>query len=108
MNHDRQLASGAEGQRRFADLEVLAEGELSWKTATGFSTFNPTTDVVANVTLVDTVTTNTDMRGTDGANTVVPDNTTISDINDVTSNMYRVHKDTGVITGNTLNISKSV
>lgn len=30
-------------------------------------------DTLARVTLVDTVTTNTDMRGTDGANTVVPD-----------------------------------
>jgi len=34
--------------------------------------FNPTTDTVALVTLVTTTTTNTDMRGTDGANTVVP------------------------------------
>lgn len=34
--------------------------------------FDPVTDVVANVTLVDTVTTNTDMRGTDGANTITP------------------------------------
>jgi len=44
------------------------------------STFDPTTDVVANVTLVDTVTANTDMRGTDGANVVVPDNASIADI----------------------------
>lgn len=35
--------------------------------ATGFSTFNPVTDTVARVTLVDTCTTNTDMRGTDSA-----------------------------------------
>ena len=34
--------------------------------------FNPATDPVANVTLVATTTTNTDMRGTDGANTVAP------------------------------------
>lgn len=31
--------------------------------------FDPDNDAVANVTLVDTTTTNTDMRGTDGANT---------------------------------------
>jgi hypothetical protein len=31
------------------------------------STFDPTSDAVANVTLVDTTTTNTDMRGTDSA-----------------------------------------
>ena len=34
--------------------------------------FNPTTDTVANVTTVQTTVTNTDMRGTDGANTVTP------------------------------------
>jgi hypothetical protein len=34
---------------------------------------------VANVTTVATTTTNTDMRGTNGANTTVPDNTGISD-----------------------------
>lgn len=33
----------------------------------GLSTFDPTTDTVAHVTLVDTTTTNTDMRGTDNA-----------------------------------------
>ncbi len=35
--------------------------------------FNPASDTVARVALVDTTTANTDMRGTDGANTVVPD-----------------------------------
>lgn len=34
--------------------------------------FDPSSDTVARVTLVDTVTTNTDMRGTDGANTTTP------------------------------------
>ncbi|NRA94149.1 MAG: hypothetical protein HRU26_15975 [Psychroserpens sp.] len=40
--------------------------------------FNQALDTVANVTLVATTTTNTDMRGTDGANTVAPDNAGIS------------------------------
>jgi hypothetical protein len=35
---------------------------------------------VSNVTLVDTTTTNSDMRGTDGANTVAPDNASIAAI----------------------------
>ena len=35
---------------------------------------------VSNVTLVATTTTNTDMRGTDGANTVAPDNASIAAI----------------------------
>jgi len=40
--------------------------------AVGYSTFNAASDAVANVTLVGTTTTNSDMRGTDGANVVVP------------------------------------
>lgn len=39
--------------------------------------FNPSSDTVARVTLVDTCTSNTDMRGTDGANTTAPDNASI-------------------------------
>jgi hypothetical protein len=39
---------------------------------TALNDFNPASDTVANVTLVATTTTNTDMRGTDGANTVTP------------------------------------
>ena len=39
---------------------------------TGLNDFDPVTDTVANVTLVATTTTNTDMRGTDGANTTTP------------------------------------
>lgn len=35
--------------------------------------YDPATNKVQGVVLVDTTTTNTDMRGTDGANTVVPD-----------------------------------
>jgi len=48
------------------------------------SDFNASSDAVANVTLVDTVTSNTDMRGTDSAlldsNYVSPDNTSIAAI----------------------------
>ena len=42
---------------------------------TALNDFNPTSDTVANVTLVATTTTNTDMRGTDGANTITPPTT---------------------------------
>lgn len=44
----------------------------------GLSTFDPAEDAVARVTLVDTCTTNTDMRGTDGAVTSVPSETDIA------------------------------
>ena len=49
--------------------------------------FNPAVDVVARVTLVDTTTTNTDMRGTDGANTTAPDNAGITAIKAKTDNL---------------------
>jgi len=42
---------------------------------TGLNDFNPATDTVANVSTVATTTTNTDMRGTDGANTTTPPTT---------------------------------
>lgn len=49
-----------------------ASRDASKADVTGLSTFDPSTDPVANVTLVGTCTTNTDMRGTDGANTTTP------------------------------------
>ena len=65
-----------------ADTHELQGNQSQWATAdvSGLSTFDPATDPVANVTLVATTTTNTDMRGTNGANTVVPDNAEISEI----------------------------
>ena len=48
--------------------------------------FDPANDAVANVTLVGTTTTNTDMRGTDGANTIAPV--------DVSSNVSAILADT--------------
>lgn len=50
-----------------ADTNELQGNQGDWATATGFSTFNPAIDTVANVTLVGTTTVNTDMRGTDSA-----------------------------------------
>jgi len=64
--------------------------------------FNPATDTVANVTLVDTTTTNTDMRGTDGANTVAPDNASITlilaDTNELQTNQSNWLTATGFAT----------
>ena len=62
------------------DTADLQANQGNWLTAAGFSTFNAATDAVANVTLVGTTTTNTDMRGTDGANTTTPTNISVSDI----------------------------
>jgi len=47
------------------DIPTVAEFEA--RTIAAGSYFDPAADVVAHVTLVDTTTTNTDMRGTDGA-----------------------------------------
>jgi hypothetical protein len=40
---------------------LIDHGNVNWSTATGFSTFDPASDAVARVTLVDVVTENTDM-----------------------------------------------
>jgi len=52
--------------------------EFNARTLPSASYFNPTTDTVSNVTLVATTTTNTDMVGTNGANTIAPDNVGIN------------------------------
>lgn len=53
----------------------------------GLNNFDPTSDIVARVTLCDTVTTNTDMRGTDGANTTAPNNSDVAAIKVKTDRM---------------------
>jgi len=55
---------------QLADIPTVAE--FNARTLVAADYFDPATDAVANVTLVDTTTTNTDMRGTDGANTATP------------------------------------
>ena len=63
---------------QIADLPTVAEFEA--RTIVAAAYFDPASDAVANVTLVDTTTTNTDMRGTDLANTVAPANSDITAI----------------------------
>lgn len=53
-----------------ADVPTVAE--FNARTLLASAYFDPAADTVANVTLTATTTTNTDMRGTDSANTVVP------------------------------------
>ena len=53
--------------------DVPTTSEFQARTLVAASYFDPTGDAVANVTLVATTTTNTDMVGTNGANTTVPD-----------------------------------
>ena len=54
------------------DYDGPTNAEMNARTLVAASYFDPATDTVANVTTVATTTTNTDMRGTDSANTVVP------------------------------------
>jgi hypothetical protein len=74
--------------------------------------FDPAIDVVASVTLVDTVTTNTDMRGTDSANTIAPDNASIAavlvDTNELQLNQGNFATATGFSTPTDVTNSETV
>jgi len=61
-----------------ANATLLDTGTTLPSQISSLNDFNPSSDTVANVTTVATTTTNTDMRGTDGANTTTPDNAGIS------------------------------
>jgi hypothetical protein len=65
----------------------------------GQNDFNPATDPVANVTLVATTTTNSDMRGTDNANTVAPDNASVALILADTNELQQNQGDWATATG---------
>ena len=91
------VAAGLYTVRFVADGSQLGAGTIEWDGAAeitlatidtvadanaaaiaSLNDFNPATDTVARVTLVDTTTANTDMRGTDNANTIAPDNSAIA------------------------------
>ena len=80
----------AEADTALTDYDGPTNAEMNARTLLAASYFDPTADTVANVTTVATTTTNTDMRGTDGANTTAPDNTSITailvDTNDLQTN----------------------
>lgn len=63
-----------------ANLATSASQTTILNAVNALNDFDPANDTVARVTLVDTTTTNTDMRGTDNANTVAPDNAGITAI----------------------------
>ena len=67
---DWLTATGFATTAEIADVPTVAE--FNARTIPSANYFDPAVDSVANVTLVDTTTTNTDMRGTDSANTVIP------------------------------------
>ena len=66
---------------------IINTGNSNWATATGFSTFDPSTDTVANVT---NVANNADMRGTDGANTIAPENGKIANIEELVDELHKL------------------
>ena len=59
----------AEVDTALADYDGPTNAEMEARTLVAASYFDPAADTVARVTLVDTTTTNTDMRGTDSAAT---------------------------------------
>ena len=66
------LATTGEAASALASYDPPTNAEMIARTLPSADYFNPASDTVARVTLVDACTTNTDMRGTDGANTVIP------------------------------------
>ncbi len=73
--------TASESTELFKNTDILLDtGTTIPGQITGLNDFDPATEAVANVTLVATTTTNTDMRGTDSANTVAPDNASITAI----------------------------
>lgn len=97
-----------------ADVSLLATAS----SIANLNDFDPSQDTVANVTLVGTCTTNTDMRGTDNANTVAPDNAGITangnaigalnDFDPTTQSVMVQSIATNAITGATLDASAVV
>lgn len=72
--YDDLFGGSAAGYAGISELaDVPTNSEFNARTLLASAYFDPTADTVANVTLCATTTTNTDMRGTNGANTVTPD-----------------------------------
>jgi len=73
---------------------IVSANYATASSITALNDFDPTSDAVANVTLVATTTTNTDMRGTDSAllasSYTAPDNATISSIETKVDNIPTV------------------
>ena len=91
------LESRAEADAHYQNL--IIEHTDTQAAIANLNDFDPTSEPVARVTLVDTVTTNTDMRGTDGASTVDPDNATITAIAADTSDLQSNQGDWITATG---------
>ena len=80
---------GSDVSTILTDTDELQQNQGNWLTATGFSTFDPSTDqVVAS-----------NMRGTDGANTVAPDNASITAILADTNELQGNQADWATATG---------
>jgi len=81
-------------------LELIRDRvDLGITLTAGQNNFNPATDTVANVTLVATTTTNSDMRGTENANTVAPDNASVALILADTNELQQNQGDWATATG---------
>lgn len=69
---------------------LISEHNQTQTDISNLNNFDPANDDVAKVDLVDVTTTNSDMRGTDNANTVAPDNSGITQIQTDISNLNNV------------------
>ena len=78
-----------------ADYDGPTNAEMEARTLVAANYFDPAADTVAHVTLVDTTTTNTDMRGTDSAATASALATHDGKLDTVDANVDSVLEDTG-------------
>ena len=69
---------------------LISEHNQTQSDVTSLNNFDPATDDVAKVNLVDVTTLNSDMRGTDGANTVVPNNSGLTQIQTDIANLNNI------------------
>lgn len=72
LNNISTAQVNTECDTALSDYDGPTSAEMIARTRLDGDYFSPSSDAVANVTLVGTTTTNTDMRGTDSANTVTP------------------------------------
>ena len=71
--------------------------------------FDPANDVVSQVSSVTQVTSNLDMRGTDGANQVAPDNSGIASANDALAEVAKINVEYTITNqaGDSMNVTKT-
>ncbi len=106
--HDKLMLTAEETNATSNKDTIISEVNVNENKIDALNDFDPVNDVVARVTLTDTVTVNTDMRGTDWANTIAPDNTSISSILSDTNELQQNQWDWATATGFATEIKQDI